>query len=356
MKNRNQVIDILRAIGIVLVVLGHCTDNVFLSRFVYIFHLPLFFLISGYLYKEVCCDAPWEYIGLRMKNYLKAYVIYNGILVILHNVFYYMDLLQSTTVYNLNDITIKFLDSFLFTSTEAFAAALWFIPVLLASLIIFNFIYYITRSVDKNKEIERAIIIVLCTLLGIYLNRNNLSLGLHYQTSLVVLPFIYIGQLVRKHGLEAIKINKLLALLIVVITLLTIKFIPGRVDLSQNNLWHSYLFYPLSIGMLYVTYVIGFVVNQHFKKITNILVYIGIRTLPIMGLHIVCYKLLDFIVIHLFTKNYDVLPRFTVSYSQFWPIYTIVGIIGPLLFLYCIEKIKIIVKTWYGNRYNKGSV
>jgi fucose 4-O-acetylase-like acetyltransferase len=53
-NNRNLSIDALKGIGIVLMVLGHCTigNNVILTNFIFSFHMPLFFLVSGYLYKE----------------------------------------------------------------------------------------------------------------------------------------------------------------------------------------------------------------------------------------------------------------------------------------------------------------
>lgn len=60
MKNRNNVIDIMRAFAIIFVVIGHCSNDSFLNRYIYLFHLPLFFLISGYLYKEIYCEKPWE--------------------------------------------------------------------------------------------------------------------------------------------------------------------------------------------------------------------------------------------------------------------------------------------------------
>ena len=57
MPKRNTCTDVLRGIGIISVVLGHAIginrhDQVILDlifRFNYIFHLPVFFFVSGYL-------------------------------------------------------------------------------------------------------------------------------------------------------------------------------------------------------------------------------------------------------------------------------------------------------------------
>jgi len=96
--------------------------------------------------------------------------------------------------------------------------------------------------------------------------------------------------------------------------------------------------------MIYVVYVVSTIINKDFDKIKNLLIYIGKNTLSIMGLHILCFKLLDFLVIKLISKNYDILPNFTVSYPKFWIIYTIVGVIFPIILKNIISKFKIKMK------------
>jgi len=44
-SKRNKDIDIIRGIGIILVVCGHIG---LIRRFAYLFHVPLFFFASGY--------------------------------------------------------------------------------------------------------------------------------------------------------------------------------------------------------------------------------------------------------------------------------------------------------------------
>ena len=49
MKERLLYIDMLKAFGIILVVMGHVfhdSDSI-VSHFIYAFHMPLFFLLSG---------------------------------------------------------------------------------------------------------------------------------------------------------------------------------------------------------------------------------------------------------------------------------------------------------------------
>ena len=49
-KNRNETIDIMKGIGIILVMLGH--QNLPINTLIYSFHMPLYFIISGFFYRE----------------------------------------------------------------------------------------------------------------------------------------------------------------------------------------------------------------------------------------------------------------------------------------------------------------
>ena len=69
MQKRIEYIDTAKAIGILLVILGHCK---FLYRpelgiFIYSFHMPLFFVISGMFVKPLS-------ISNGIMKYAKAYV------------------------------------------------------------------------------------------------------------------------------------------------------------------------------------------------------------------------------------------------------------------------------------------
>ena len=49
---RIQYLDIAKAIGIILVIIGHISQNEIITSVIYSFHMPLFFILSGYLYHK----------------------------------------------------------------------------------------------------------------------------------------------------------------------------------------------------------------------------------------------------------------------------------------------------------------
>lgn len=53
MKNRLYYIDVVKVLGIYLVILGHLPlTNIIFTKFIFSFHMPLFFFCSGYLFKK----------------------------------------------------------------------------------------------------------------------------------------------------------------------------------------------------------------------------------------------------------------------------------------------------------------
>lgn len=52
MSVRLEQFDILKGVGIILVMFGHAIPNGFMHNWIYGFHLPLFFFCSGFFFKE----------------------------------------------------------------------------------------------------------------------------------------------------------------------------------------------------------------------------------------------------------------------------------------------------------------
>ena len=67
-KRRIEYFDTAKFIGMMMIILGHFGVPE-INRFVYTFHIPLFFLISGYFY------APRESTVLLVKNKFRQLII-----------------------------------------------------------------------------------------------------------------------------------------------------------------------------------------------------------------------------------------------------------------------------------------
>lgn len=117
-QERNQWMDIAKGITIILMVLGHTSIPDIASRFIWSFHMPLFFIASGWMTNWRKCSGFGEYLTKKAKGILLPFMVYSAIVLLIFECL----------------IGGGILKHWLTHGWEAYA--LWFIPVLfLASVI-----------------------------------------------------------------------------------------------------------------------------------------------------------------------------------------------------------------------------
>ncbi len=74
MDQNNKIVwlDCLKGLGIVLVYIGHNSNSLLLTKYIYSFHMSLFFIISGYL---SCRHMHISIIEYVKKNILHILVL-----------------------------------------------------------------------------------------------------------------------------------------------------------------------------------------------------------------------------------------------------------------------------------------
>lgn len=82
-RQRESWIDVLKGIGIVLVVIGHTSQNNCLVDWIYTFHMPMFFSLSGYLWNRLACEPVTfkEFAIKRIKKILWPFVLFRILLI-----------------------------------------------------------------------------------------------------------------------------------------------------------------------------------------------------------------------------------------------------------------------------------
>ena len=86
-------VDSLKGLGIFLVIMGHLKPPQIVWLWIFSFHIPLFFFISGYVFNsKKYLDNPKIFITSRFKQLIIPYFYYSILtlsIVIISNYFYY---------------------------------------------------------------------------------------------------------------------------------------------------------------------------------------------------------------------------------------------------------------------------
>ena len=182
MKKTDKFINFLKGIGILLVVIGHVSENNYISKIIYGFHMPLFFYVSGFGLSYANSDQSFKkFIKNKIKKILVPYIIFSILFLIY---WYFIERRFRSDFGNITSMIINIFFPMVNQKLYIPNIALWFLPCLFVTYILFFF-------VSKNKYSLFLTIIIF--LLGVVLNRRGIVLPFCLETSFIALLFMFIG-------------------------------------------------------------------------------------------------------------------------------------------------------------------
>jgi fucose 4-O-acetylase-like acetyltransferase len=287
-KQRLAFIDICKFIGIFLMVLGHSGLKSNLIQFVYSFHMPLFFIVSGF-------TSPYdnfslgEFINKRIKSILIPYFLFALILCFGSNIGSWGYILYSSR-------TSLFLgDSF---------TPLWFLPCFFLSAVIYKIVLILESKAEVifSFGIKGAffwLLIALCALIGFYFPLHNKLLKVGYPFSINVsfigAVLMGFGRILRNSKFFELKNYQLAAISIILylIGLYTYKMnLPdsvtpdfGHVEMAIASYGNSTLFLVNAFILTFATICLSVLVDRGKLPFNNLLEYIGKNSLLLLCIH-----------------------------------------------------------------------
>lgn len=324
--NRNIIIDISKALGIFLVVIGH-TNNVFVS-YIYQFHMPLFFFLSGYVFKKNKIFALKNYIFSKIKKIYFPFVITNVIFMCMHNFFsfiYFYTVKSNVKLYYVfNDYISQFIKIISLGGGEQLVGPLWYLIALFEITILFAFFLKILRKYKLNNEIY-----IFALSLILYFIGCNIKLPRTLSQSFIGMLFYCMGYIYKNHENE-LKIKKEVAFLSLILIILINQI--NEVDMGSLNIHFKLLFILTGFSGIYMTlYFAKLISNIKLKK--HFILYCGKHTMTILIGHCICFKLVMFLEYYIYNFDKSFLGRFPVyQVNVFWSIPMVIcGICIPLL-------------------------
>lgn len=318
-KQREEWIDISKGILIILVVLGHSISGPFYDLdntidYVYLFHMPAFFIISGYLYKPLN-ESFSERIKKRAKRLLIPYFSYLTIITmpIIINMFLVGEPVKSI----IKQIIKNLLGG---QYLHNYCGVLWFITCLLSS----EMIYTLIEKYIKKDAFKIIVVLVLYAIAHIEAwIYPSFKLPFAIDISLLTLSYFFIGAHFKKYIL-----NKNVFFIASIISIISIILLRSNLISYGLELWgHHYVNLALDLLIPVSLSIVLFNICKLLIKKSIILARLGKYTFPIMALHIGLNKLL--------LNN---------SNSFYILNYLLIGLLIPLAFSLIFSRNKVLKK------------
>ena len=353
---RNETIDILKGLGIISVVAGHCTlsrlDSPFINFF-YLFHVAIFFIASGYCYnpaKTETAEAFKKSISNTFKKLWTRYVLWTILFLALHNVFVYTNIytnnpefiqmvsgdhINTTNFLSLAIIISRMFKSLVFLSGTQLTGALWFLATLMEIIILYQTIAFILKKFFSKQKVFliQSVLSVLFLGLGYYFAINNIFLE-GYARILSFYILLHGGYVLKNYSLTEKERSKVahFAIWAISLAILIICNQLGQIELSCNAYENPLFFIIASFtGWEFLYETATFI--KRFNLISRTIKLINKNAITILALHFLSFKIVTGLVLHINDLPSFMLASYPVLYDDrfWWLPYTIVGIAVPLI-------------------------
>ncbi len=318
-QNRLEYIDVARGIAIILMIFAHTCHEPITRRIIYSFHMPIFFVISGYFYKKRKFKEELEkdFFSLIIPYFITCIIVcfldyFNNRNLLMTNI--KTSLLGIGVTHGiLNDLTT--------------VGPIWFLACMFFSKILFCII---NNIIKKDK-----ILLIVCILFNIvgFTISKFIFLPFSLDVAFIIQVYLYVGKYIKEKGLFERKLS------IKSVVILLSMWILGIILGEFNYVGRLYPYYPLCIvttiasSYLFIRICKFFSSNTYFEIFSKIFQFYGIYSLYILCIHRIEKDFIDYnLLIHTSMNKLNIILIFSLKML-------IVTTIAFLL-TYIIKKVK----------------
>ncbi len=291
--NRIEYLDIFRSFGIILMIMGHIGYGKNFGHFIHAFHMPMFFFVSGFLYKKNTKElfSLAEYSKKKAKSLLVPYIIFG--------LFHYCIWLTT------HDFSLEPLFHLIFVNTFdlPIAGGLWF----LTALFITEILFFVIDKYIQNMPIK-ILIIVAVALLG---NITEVILPVTFPyaigCSFVGLGLYYIGYIIEQFerkiesiGNSVIELPLKYNIILSIVTTFFI-FMNGYINMRMGYYANIFLFWlnalfsivvGLNFAKLFYDKIKGTAISKWLMSIgKNSIIYVCLNEIVLLSLDKILEKM-----------------------------------------------------------------
>lgn len=311
----------------------------FAHDFIYMFHMPLFFIVSGYCFKQNYLDNPKTFLTRKIKGLYFPFVKYGVIFVCLHNVFCSLNVFNveysnanMSLPYTLDQFVHRiFFDIILFNYAGELIGGFWFLIQLFWASI-FSFLILKTT----HRPLWGVLISLMVSVVLVKYNIRVPYTQIQSMTFMAV-AFFLVGYLLKQR--EFIPSKHIVMACCIVVLIGSFLF---PTEMPNYNLRQSLPYFVCAIAGTPLMLYISRLIVQHSSKLKSFFMFVGSNTLAILTWHFLCFRLITFLVILIEKRPIEELAQSPVLFSSsslLWVPYSIVGIIFPLIIPYAYTNI-----------------
>lgn len=325
---RLDIFDVLKGIAILLMIVGHSNteperEPIYkLTVFIYSFHMPLFFVISGYFFKKKENVSVWQNSVKLFKRLIIPYaftcLVMLGI-IICQNIEagIHYSLFQNWIVEALFASGSKGGTGLLHNTN--IIGAIWFLLAMFWALVIYELL-----NVYKNR-IPLILSVLIVSYLGYY-TAKYIRLPFSIQSGMMCVVFVFIGNKVKEFNL--LQTKRMIFIILPLLYLWYLSFSNGFLSTASCTMTH----YPLeligSLGGIYVFYLLSKLIDilRHLKYVKTGFVFLGKYTLVIL-----CFHNLDIMLLNNYYQEY------IADYTMF-VLMIILRIVASVIVIYVVKR------------------
>lgn len=350
---RDVIIDLIRGIGIVLMVTCHAGGPA--KNFIYLFHMSIFFIASGYCYKvkdnQKIIDVL-KHIGKKIIRLWLPYAGWSILFTLLHNFFLKINVYTSDpTIYQyvqgpfivtmgkLNFAMMKYtiIRACLLHAGTQLTGAFWFLATLFEIEVTYFVIDYIIRKIFRNKILPviliQGIISALFLCVGYMCARKNIyAYQLDFALSYYCL--FYLGYVIKTYAVFSREQKRSTRAIIGIVALgvLVVGYLIGiRINLGSRVYVNPGVLLVMSAAGWTMLYEFAWFIKDFAAN--KVLVIIAQHSLAIVAFHFLSFKIVSLIGVLIKHQPKCLIAAFPVLYKGglWWVAYLVVGITIPVL-------------------------
>lgn len=283
---RIEWIDFCKFIAIFYMVWGHSGTQILLDKYIHVFHMPIFFFLSGYLFDATRVKNFKEFLMKKIRTLLVPYFLFPIVI-------YYFWTIAYGIISKSNPETQLSLWKGIFTVNaiiSPFGAVQWF----LTCLFLVEIIFYIIIKTTKNNKISLSSMLILLSLMG-YFYTSVIHFRLYWglDIALTALVFYGLGYLFKNTKYNKIKSFVLSPSIFKIgmffILSIIFTFSNGYVNMRTLQYSNYFLYFLSSVTSIIMYIMLAIYISKIEKfsssKLQKYLLYIGQNTIIVLVLN-----------------------------------------------------------------------